>query len=128
MFLEKGSRDVMSVACCLSLKSGSVAILLILNLNRIPYISYIFCRYSKHIDLQSRKHPFFPLFIYFKFSLSSLLKGFKLGSEKHTTEVILKKSGALKVTSGIEGLALLKTTKVILSNSLLISRFSKLNT
>ncbi|PQQ13444.1 uricase-2 isozyme 2 [Prunus yedoensis var. nudiflora] len=37
--------------------------------------------------------------------------GFKLGSEKHTTEVILKKSGALKVTSGIEGLALLKTTK-----------------
>ncbi|KAF7132055.1 hypothetical protein RHSIM_Rhsim09G0141100 [Rhododendron simsii] len=37
--------------------------------------------------------------------------GFKLGSEKHTTEVIVKKSGALKVTSGIEGLALLKTTK-----------------
>lgn len=37
--------------------------------------------------------------------------GFKLGSEKHTTEVILKKSGALSVTSGIEGLALLKTTK-----------------
>ncbi|KAG5533041.1 hypothetical protein RHGRI_027318 [Rhododendron griersonianum] len=37
--------------------------------------------------------------------------GFKLGSEKHTTEVIVKKSGALRVTSGIEGLALLKTTK-----------------
>ncbi|RXH93051.1 hypothetical protein DVH24_013627 [Malus domestica] len=37
--------------------------------------------------------------------------GFKLGSEKHTTEVILKKSGALRVTSGIEGLSLLKTTK-----------------
>ncbi|KAB1225437.1 Uricase-2 isozyme 1 [Morella rubra] len=37
--------------------------------------------------------------------------GFKLGSEKHTTEVILKKSGTLQVTSGIEGLALLKTTK-----------------
>ncbi|KAK3035292.1 hypothetical protein RJ639_034815 [Escallonia herrerae] len=37
--------------------------------------------------------------------------GFKLGSEKHTTEVIAKKSGALRVTSGVEGLALLKTTK-----------------
>ncbi|KAF5948096.1 hypothetical protein HYC85_014053 [Camellia sinensis] len=38
--------------------------------------------------------------------------GFKLGSEKHTTEVTVKKSGALLVTSGIEGLAVLKTTKV----------------
>ncbi|XP_052185563.1 uricase-2 isoform X2 [Diospyros lotus] len=37
--------------------------------------------------------------------------GFKLGSEKHTTEVIVKKSGSLRVTSGVEGLALLKTTK-----------------
>ncbi|KAI8008145.1 hypothetical protein ACSBR2_026989 [Camellia fascicularis] len=37
--------------------------------------------------------------------------GFKLGSEKHTTEVTVKKSGALLVTSGIEGLAVLKTTK-----------------
>lgn len=37
--------------------------------------------------------------------------GFKLGSEKHSTEVIVKKSGALRVTSGIEGLTLLKTTK-----------------
>lgn len=37
--------------------------------------------------------------------------GFKLGSEKHTTEVTVKKSGALLVTSGIEGLALLKTTQ-----------------
>ncbi|XAR53533.1 Factor independent urate hydroxylase [Bertholletia excelsa] len=37
--------------------------------------------------------------------------GFKLGSEKHTTEVMVKKSGALRVTSGIEGLAVLKTTK-----------------
>ena len=37
--------------------------------------------------------------------------GFKLGSEKHTAEVIVKKSGDLMVTSGIEGLALLKTTK-----------------
>lgn len=37
--------------------------------------------------------------------------GFELGSEKHFTEVVLSKSGALKVSSGIEGLALLKTTK-----------------
>ncbi|KAM7463778.1 hypothetical protein LguiA_031899 [Lonicera macranthoides] len=37
--------------------------------------------------------------------------GFKLGSEKHTTEVIVKKSGSVRVTSGFEGLALLKTTK-----------------
>lgn len=37
--------------------------------------------------------------------------GFELGSEKHVTEVVLSKSGALKVSSGIEGLALLKTTK-----------------
>ncbi|XP_061358789.1 uricase-2 isozyme 1 [Gastrolobium bilobum] len=36
--------------------------------------------------------------------------GFKLGSEKHTAEAIVKKSGALKLTSGIEGLSLLKTT------------------
>ncbi|XP_010262992.1 PREDICTED: uricase-2-like isoform X1 [Nelumbo nucifera] len=37
--------------------------------------------------------------------------GFRLGSEIHTTEVIVKKSGALRLTSGIEGLAVLKTTK-----------------
>ncbi|KAI3705267.1 hypothetical protein L1987_75502 [Smallanthus sonchifolius] len=37
--------------------------------------------------------------------------GFKLGSERHTTEVIVKKNGALRVTSGVEGLALLKTTQ-----------------
>ncbi|KAJ9540781.1 hypothetical protein OSB04_027287 [Centaurea solstitialis] len=37
--------------------------------------------------------------------------GFKLGSERHTTEVFVKKNGALGVTSGVEGLALLKTTK-----------------
>ncbi|KAJ4720552.1 Uricase [Melia azedarach] len=37
--------------------------------------------------------------------------GFKLGSEKHTTEVVVQKSGSLKMISGIEGLALLKTTK-----------------
>ncbi|VFQ62869.1 unnamed protein product [Cuscuta campestris] len=37
--------------------------------------------------------------------------GFKLGSEKHTTEVLLDKSGGLQVTSGVEGLAVLKTTK-----------------
>ncbi|KAK1421180.1 hypothetical protein QVD17_23333 [Tagetes erecta] len=37
--------------------------------------------------------------------------GFKLGSERHTTEVIVKKNGALRVTSGVEGLAVLKTTQ-----------------
>ncbi|XP_022968310.1 uricase-2-like [Cucurbita maxima] len=37
--------------------------------------------------------------------------GFKLGSEKHTTEVIFTKSGALQVSSGIEELSLLKTTQ-----------------
>lgn len=37
--------------------------------------------------------------------------GFKLGSEKHTTEVVLTKNDALRVTSGIEGLSLLKTTQ-----------------
>jgi urate oxidase len=37
--------------------------------------------------------------------------GFKLGSEKHTTEVVVKKSGGLQVISGIEGLAVLKTTQ-----------------
>ncbi|KAL7147059.1 hypothetical protein ABFS83_06G082900 [Erythranthe nasuta] len=37
--------------------------------------------------------------------------GFKLGSEKHTTEVTVKKSGSLQVISGIEGLAVLKTTQ-----------------
>ncbi|XP_030447497.1 uricase-2-like [Syzygium oleosum] len=35
--------------------------------------------------------------------------GFKLGSEKHTTEVTVKKSGALELTSGIAGLSVLKT-------------------
>lgn len=39
--------------------------------------------------------------------------GFKLGSEKHTTEVMVDKSGTLRMTSGIEGLSVLKTTKVI---------------
>ncbi|GMI73262.1 urate oxidase [Hibiscus trionum] len=37
--------------------------------------------------------------------------GFKLGSEKHTTEAIVQKSGVLQLTSGIEGLSLLKTTQ-----------------
>ncbi|KDP21708.1 hypothetical protein JCGZ_03600 [Jatropha curcas] len=37
--------------------------------------------------------------------------GFKLGSEKHTTEVIVEKSGSLQLTSGIKGLSVLKTTK-----------------
>ncbi|WOL03514.1 uricase-2 [Canna indica] len=37
--------------------------------------------------------------------------GFKLGSERHTTEVKVEKSGAISITSGIEGLSLLKTTQ-----------------
>ncbi|KAL7614353.1 uricase-2 isozyme 2 [Lactuca sativa] len=37
--------------------------------------------------------------------------GFKLGSERHTTQVILTKNGTLQLTSGVDGLALLKTTK-----------------
>ncbi|CAI9091403.1 OLC1v1026429C1 [Oldenlandia corymbosa var. corymbosa] len=37
--------------------------------------------------------------------------GFKLGSEEHTAEVQLKKSGALQVSSGIRKLRLLKTTQ-----------------
>ncbi|XVF14731.1 hypothetical protein REPUB_Repub09cG0087100 [Reevesia pubescens] len=37
--------------------------------------------------------------------------GFKLGSEKHTAEAIVQKSGILQLISGIEGLALLKTTQ-----------------
>ncbi|KAH0469301.1 hypothetical protein IEQ34_002533 [Dendrobium chrysotoxum] len=37
--------------------------------------------------------------------------GFKLGSEKHTTEVNLKKFDALRLISGIQGLSLLKTTQ-----------------
>lgn len=41
--------------------------------------------------------------------------GFKLGSEKHTTEAIVQKSGVLQLTSGVEGLSLLKTTQVNLS-------------
>ncbi|KAM0068764.1 putative factor independent urate hydroxylase [Helianthus debilis subsp. tardiflorus] len=37
--------------------------------------------------------------------------GFKLGSEKHTTEVTVQKNGSLRVTSGVVGLSLLKTTQ-----------------
>lgn len=37
--------------------------------------------------------------------------GFKLASEKRTTEVTLKKFGALRLASGIQGLSLLKTTQ-----------------
>ncbi|XP_051143486.1 uricase [Andrographis paniculata] len=37
--------------------------------------------------------------------------GFKLGTEKHTTEVTVQKSGGLKILSGVEGLAVLKTTQ-----------------
>ncbi|QHO53962.1 Uricase-2 isozyme [Arachis hypogaea] len=41
------------------------------------------------------------------------MHGFKLGSERHTVEAIVKKSGALQLTSGVEGLSVLKTTKLI---------------
>ncbi|XP_020577055.1 uricase-2 isozyme 2 [Phalaenopsis equestris] len=41
----------------------------------------------------------------------SHVHGFKLGSEKHTTEVNLKKHGPLRLVSGIQGLSLLKTTQ-----------------
>ncbi|GLJ55651.1 hypothetical protein SUGI_1195240 [Cryptomeria japonica] len=37
--------------------------------------------------------------------------GFKLGTEKHTTEININKCGEVHVTSGVEGLALLKTTQ-----------------
>ncbi|KAL3520915.1 hypothetical protein ACH5RR_019064 [Cinchona calisaya] len=37
--------------------------------------------------------------------------GFQFGSEEHTTEVVVKKCGALQVTSGIGKLRLLKTTQ-----------------
>ncbi|KNA12715.1 hypothetical protein SOVF_123410 [Spinacia oleracea] len=37
--------------------------------------------------------------------------GFELGSEKHVAEAALSKSGAIKLSSSIEGLSLLKTTK-----------------
>ncbi|XP_010470358.1 PREDICTED: uricase isoform X2 [Camelina sativa] len=39
------------------------------------------------------------------------LHGFKLGSETHTVEARVEKSGALNLNSGIAGLALLKTTQ-----------------
>ncbi|KAG6524851.1 hypothetical protein ZIOFF_014795 [Zingiber officinale] len=38
---------------------------------------------------------------------------FRLGSEKHTTEVKVEKYGTVSITSGIEGLALLKTTQML---------------
>nr|ACF81010.1 unknown [Zea mays] len=37
--------------------------------------------------------------------------GFKVGVEKHSTEVIVKKSGSLRINSGIQGYSLLKTTQ-----------------
>ncbi|MED6121757.1 Uricase-2 isozyme 1 [Stylosanthes scabra] len=39
------------------------------------------------------------------------MHGFKLGSERHTVEAIVKKTGSLQLTSGVEGLSVLKTTK-----------------
>lgn len=43
-----------------------------------------------------------------------LFVGFKVGVEKHSTEVIVKKSGSLRINSGIQGYSLLKTTQVFL--------------
>jgi len=43
-----------------------------------------------------------------------LFIGFKVGVEKHSTEVIVKKSGSLLINSGIQGYSLLKTTQVFL--------------
>uniref|UniRef100_A0ACD5VVE7 Uncharacterized protein n=1 Tax=Avena sativa TaxID=4498 RepID=A0ACD5VVE7_AVESA len=37
--------------------------------------------------------------------------GYKLGSEKHSTEVTVKKCGSLLINSGIQGYSLLKTTQ-----------------
>lgn len=64
--------------------------------------------------MYSKRNHLCVLSVYF-FSFDVVFcycKGFKLGAEKHTTEIFLEKSGALQVTSGIEGLAVLKTTKV----------------
>ena len=48
----------------------------------------------------------------FSIKVFALFKGFKLGSENHTVEATVQKSGALTLTSGVAGLALLKTTQV----------------
>ncbi|KAG1327838.1 Uricase [Cocos nucifera] len=52
-----------------------------------------------------------PLLLIFGSAMVSKLPRFKLGSEKHMTEVTVSKFGALSITSGVLGLALLKTTK-----------------
>ncbi len=41
-----------------------------------------------------------------------LWTGYKLGSEKHTVEVVVKSDGEAEVTSGVSELSLLKTTQV----------------
>ncbi len=43
--------------------------------------------------------------------------GFKLGSEKHTVEVVVNSDGDAKVTSGVSELSLLKTTQVEFSSA-----------
>jgi hypothetical protein len=50
---------------------------------------------------------------------AQLFIGFKVGVEKHSTEVIVKKSGSLLINSGIQGYSLLKTTQVTLQIILL---------
>lgn len=54
----------------------------------------------------------FAIVWWFSDSQQSFVEGFKLGSEKHSVEATVQKSGALNLTSGIVGLALLKTTQV----------------
>lgn len=52
-----------------------------------------------------------------------LFTGFKVGVEKHSTEVIVKKkSGSLLINSGIQGYSLLKTTQVFLQLASVILR------
>jgi hypothetical protein len=43
-----------------------------------------------------------------------VVTGFKLGSGKHTVEVVVGSDGRAKVTSGLSDLALLKTTQVLI--------------
>jgi hypothetical protein len=59
-------------------------------------------------------HEYFPESPYNTACIVPLFIGFKVGVEKHSTEVIVKKSGSLLINSGIQGYSLLKTTQVFL--------------
>ena len=54
-----------------------------------------------------------PCWSHWKWCDSVLIAGFKLGTGKHTAEVIVGSSGQAKVTTGISDLSLLKTTQVL---------------